>query len=330
MNFGTSMMLLLSTTALILAMGLLDTNHRIWRRWKKSDQEERNELEKSFYLVFAATTILLAIRLFIVPLYFFTLQSFIPAIPGAMCLWGVFNALPQFLWPALILNLALPLLYAGWLVMAHINAQCKRNPLVGNMSGLFILLSPLLLIDSILDLTIFIKITPVQVTCCTNAIDVGPAAQALHAFPPSIGALSGQQIMLLLFILVSSLFAVFAFLSTKKSVFEWPARLLTIILVPTTVITMAEVFTPWILNLPFHYCPFCLVARSPPSLLFVLLYWLAIAAPWWTMITQRLGREDDESKNTEKTTRTKLWKTAATASLLGLIIIIVATITSFS
>jgi hypothetical protein len=329
MNFGTSMMLLLSATALILAVGLLDTNYKIWRRWKKSDQEEKNELEKSFYLVFAATAILLAIRLFMVPLYFFTLQSFIPLIPGAMCLWGVFNALPGFLWPALVLNLVLPLLYAGWLVLAHLNAQCRRNQLVGNLSGFFILLSPLLLIDSILDLTIFIKITPIEVTCCSNAIDIGPNAQALRAFPPPIGALNGQQIMLMLFVLVSSVFIAFAFLSIERPSFEWPARLLTVIMTPMTIITMAEVFTPWILNSPFHYCPFCLVARSPPSLVFILLYWLAISATWWTMITEKLGREDDESENLEKATRTKLWKIAAVSNLLGLIIMIVATTVSF-
>jgi len=198
MTFGTSMVLLLSACTVVLGVGLLDTTYKIFRQWKRSDLEEKYELEKDFYLVFATACIALALRLSIVPLYFWTMQTLVPMIPGAMCLWGVFNTLPQLTWPALGLKFFLPSLYASWLILALVNARCKRNQLVGNLAGFFILITPFLLIDSILDLAIFVKLTPIQVSCCSSAIDVGP-----RPIPPPIGTLSGQSIMALLFILSS-------------------------------------------------------------------------------------------------------------------------------
>lgn len=325
MTFGSSMILLLSGCALVLGLGLLDITCRIFRRWKKSDQEERYELEKDFYLVFAAACIVLAIRLFIVPLYFLTLQSFVVAIPGAMCLWGVFNALPELTWPSLVLKFLLPSLYAGWLILALINSRCKRNQLVSNLAGFFIFITPFLLTDSLLDLAIFLKLTPVQVSCCSSAIDVGP-----RPIPPPIGALSGQDLLFVLFTFSSALFIVTAFLSVEKQRFEWISRFFAVLLVPITLLTMTEVFTPWILHLPFHYCPFCLLSHSMAAIFFVLLYWIAISASWWTLVARKLGQVDKESSVIENQLRIKLWNLTWISGFIGLLIIIVKLAIAFA
>jgi hypothetical protein len=324
MTFGSSMILLLSGCALVLGIGLLDITWKISRRWRKSDQEEKYDLEKDFYLVFAASCIVLAIRLFIVPLYFLTLQSFVPAIPGAMCLWGVFNALPELTWPALALKFLLPSLYTGWLILAFLNSKCRRNQLVSNLAGFFTFITPFLLADSLLDLAIFLKLTPVQVSCCSSAIDVGP-----RPIPAPFGAFSGQDLVLVFFTFASALFILTAFLSVKRHRFEWASRLLGLLLVPITILTMTEVFTPWILRLPFHYCPFCLLSHSFLAIFFVLFYWIAISASWWTIITRKLGRIDNESGAIEIQLRTVLWNLAWVSGFIGFLIITVNLATSF-
>jgi len=324
-TFGTSMVFLLSACSIVLGVGLLDTTYRIFSRWKKSGLEEKYELEKDFYLIFAAACIVLALRLSIVPIYFWTMQTLVPMIPGAMCLWGVFNALPELTWPALGLKFLLPSLYASWLILALINTRCKRNQLVGNLAGFFILITPFLLLDSILDLAIFVDLTPIQVICCSSAIDVGP-----RPIPPTIGTVSGQSIMAMLFMISSALLIATTFLSAKKQKFEWIARFLAIFLIATTLLTMTEVFTPWILQLPFHYCPFCLLSRSPSSILFVFLYWIATSASWWTLATRKLGRIDQESSVIEGELRTRLWNVAGSSSLVGLLIIVVTAALSFA
>jgi len=324
-TFGTSMVLLLSACAVVLGVGLLDTTYRIFRRWKKSNLEEKYELEKDFYLILASACIALAVRLSIIPIYFWTMQTLVPMIPGAMCLWGVFNASPELTWPALGLKFFLPSLYASWLILAFVNARCKRNQLVGNLAGFLIIITPFLLIDSILDLAIFVKLTPIQVSCCSSVIDVGP-----RPIPPPFGTVSGQSIMALLFMLSSVLFIATAFLSTRKQRFEGTARFFAILLIPATVLTMTEILTPWILHLPFHYCPFCLLSYSPSSVLFVFLYWIAISASWWTLATKKLGRIDQEASIIENRLRTKLWNLASSSGLVGLLIVVVNIAISFT
>jgi hypothetical protein len=136
--------------------------------------------------------------------------------------------------------------------------------------------------------------------------------------------------MVLLFAFVSSLFMVLSFMSTKRQAYEWSARIVSIALIPVTLLTVSEVFTPWILQLPFHYCPFCLVARSLASIPFVLLYWFGISASWWTALTKTLARKDSESIAFETELRAGLWKASSASVFIGLLVIAVNVLVSFA
>jgi len=312
------MNLLLSIAALVLTLIVLDTALRIFRRWKKSDEEERYELEKDFYLTFSAVVIVLGIRLFLVPLYFWTMQSLIPAIPGAMCLWGVFNALPELTWPALLLKFLLPAMYIGWLLLAQINSECKTNPLMRNLMALFLLLSPLLIIDSAVDILIFFRMNPVEVSCCSNAIDVGP-----RPIPMWIGTVSGQTLLILVFFALSTIFTASLILALRWRIFEQISLMLTLPLAGTLVIAITEILTPWLLHLPFHHCPFCLLFQNLSSLIFTSLFWFALATPWIILITKKLGRKTDEARGIELRLRNTTLTYSGIAMIIAMTIILV-------
>ncbi len=317
--------LLLSIGALVLTIGVLDTALRIFRRWKKSNEEEKYELEKDFYLTYSAVVIVLGIRLFLVPLYFWTLQSLVPAIPGAMCLWGVFNALPELAWPALCLKFILPVAYAGWLLLARINSGCKTNPLMQNLMAFFLFLSPILIIDSMVDILIFVKLTPIEVSCCSSAIDVGP-----RPIPVWVGTLSGQTFLVLVFFSLSAVFTASLVLALRYKVFEWISLVLTLPLAGALVLTITEALTPWLLHLPFHHCPFCLLFQNYPSLVFVALFWFALATPWLILITKKLGSETDEARSVEARLRKTTLTYASIAMIIAIAIILVDLATAFA
>jgi len=325
MTFGTAMILLLSFCAVILGLGVIDTAFRIFCRWRKSDEEERYELEKDFYLTYSVVCIVLAIRLLIVPLYFVTMQSLVPMIPGAMCLWGVFNALPELAWPALFLKFLLPVVYTGWLLLARINSECKTNPLMRNLMTFFLLSSPLLIIDSAADILIFTKLTPIEVSCCSNAIDVGP-----RPIPMWIGSLSGQVFLVLVFFSLSALLTTFLILALRYNILEWISRILTIPLAIILVLTITEALTPWLLHLPFHHCPFCLLFQNYPSLVFITLFWFALATPWIILIMNKLGRETEEARSIETRYRKTLLTYSSVAMILALAIILADLLIAFS
>lgn len=316
-TFGTAMVLLLSACAVVLGFVAIRPAIRIFRGWRKAHEEERYELEKQFYLTLTVVYLILGIRLFVIPLYFWTMQSLVPMIPGAMCLWGVFNALPALSWPALALKFLFPVLYVGWLILARINNACKRNPLMRNLMGFYIVIAPLLIADSVVDLAIFLKLTPVAVNCCTSAIDVGP-----RPIPALIMGIGGQTFILGVFTVLSATFAATAFLSLRYQKFEWGSRVISVVLIPILIISMTEALAPWILQTPLHHCPFCLLYHSPGTILFVALFWYALAVPWWVLLTKKASRSDQEVEAVEKSVRETLWTTSGSAAIIGLVIIV--------
>ncbi|MCJ7722287.1 hypothetical protein MUO98_07800, partial [Candidatus Bathyarchaeota archaeon] len=267
---------------------------RIFRRWNKSDDEERHELEKGFYLTFSVVMVVLGIRLFLVPLYFWNMQSFVPLVPGAMCLWGVFNALPEVAWPSLFLKIVLPAAYLSWLLLARINSSCRTNPLIRNLMALFIILTPFLLIDFGTEVYVLSQLSPVEVSCCSSAIDVGT-----RLVPGAIGAVSGQTLLLLILFPYSLLYVASLMLSTRSRAARLNTLAITIPIGILLAVAITETLTPWLLRLPFHHCPFCLFFQHPLSLVFIVLFWFGLATPWLTLVTRRLGRLNDEAKEVE-------------------------------
>ncbi len=271
--------LILSITAVVLVMIAGWKALQIYRKWDIVDQEERYNLEKGAYLTSTAVVIALGIRIFMVPLYFWTMQGFIPSIPGAMCLWGVFNAIPALAWTDLFIKLALPVVYLGWLFVAYINSKGGLNSAMKGLMGFFLLASPLVLLDSGLDIGIMLGITPVEVSCCSNAIDVGP-----RPLPAAIGDFSGQSILLIAFLIVSVVFAIMLSRAHLNRGMLVGSAILSLVLTIGFTVTATEVLTPWLLNLPFHHCPFCLLFLHPISVIFSVLFWVGLATPWLILI----------------------------------------------
>jgi hypothetical protein len=325
MTFGSAMELLLSISALVLTIGVLLPVTKIYRRWNISTEAERPELEKTFYLAFAAVIIILGIRLFLVPLYFWTMQGFVPMIPGAMCLWGVFDSVPEVTWGSLLLKFVLPVAFIGWLLLSFINGKCKTHPLMQNMMAFFIAIVPLVLIDSALDIYVFGKIAPIQVSCCSDAIDVGT-----RPVPGVIAGISGQTLLVSVFLLLAALYSLFLFLSLKRNIGHALTLVLSIPLAAILVLTITETLTPWLLNLPFHHCPFCLFFEHPLSILFTGLLWFGLATPWLLLITNRLGKENGESKNVEAQMRKSILTYAGISMIISLALICMDLLIAFS
>ncbi len=59
---------------------------------KNATSDQRYELEKDFSLVSTVGWMTLATRILAIPLFWVTVVSLIPSVPGAMCEFGVFQA----------------------------------------------------------------------------------------------------------------------------------------------------------------------------------------------------------------------------------------------
>ena len=102
----------------------------------------------------------------IFPIYFLTLQELIPMLEGAMCWYGVLNANNPYGFISLLLKLLVPFVYLYWIVFDISNKKCKTEPMIGRLARLYIIIFPLLMLESIFDIIYFGGLNPIKVTCC--------------------------------------------------------------------------------------------------------------------------------------------------------------------
>jgi hypothetical protein len=133
---------------------------------KAAEGEQRYELEKDFQLVSTVGWMTLGTRILAIPLFFVTVISLIPSVPGAMCEFGVFQAGSPFSWADFGLKLFTVFAFGGWLFFDLINRKMKSAPLMKMLSRAFVLLLPLLFVDAILDIAFFGSLKPLVVPCC--------------------------------------------------------------------------------------------------------------------------------------------------------------------
>jgi hypothetical protein len=133
---------------------------------KEAQNDKRYQVEKDFYLVSTVGWMTLGTRILAIPLFWITVISLIPAVPGAMCEFGVFQAGAPFSWADLGFKLFTMFAFGGWLFFDLVNRKLKGSPMMGKLAGGFVLLIPLLFIDAILDISFFASLKPLVVPCC--------------------------------------------------------------------------------------------------------------------------------------------------------------------
>ncbi len=133
---------------------------------KTPSSEQRYESEKDFYLVSTVGWMTLGTRILAIPLFWLTVISLIPSVPGAMCEFGVFQAGAPWSWADLGLKFFTMFAFGGWLFFDFMNRKSSGSPFMGSLARGFILLLPLLFVDAVLDIVFFGSLKPLVVPCC--------------------------------------------------------------------------------------------------------------------------------------------------------------------
>ena len=133
---------------------------------KGASADQRYELEKDFYLVSTVGWMTLGTRILAIPLFWITVVSLIPSVPGAMCEFGVFQAGAPWSWADLGIKLFTMFAFGGWLFFDLMNRKLKGSTMMTSLSRGFVLLLPLLFIDALLDIAFFGGLKPLVVPCC--------------------------------------------------------------------------------------------------------------------------------------------------------------------
>ena len=241
--------LVLDTLFILFAILAFWQSLKIFKNWDiNATTQEQYTLEKLSYL---STTIIKFIFMVKVPLFLFfifTLDKISDVLSGAMCGAGVVDATVygNYLFVFKILNLYL---FAYWLALNNEDIKHELQPYTKMKFGLFLFIFFSLLMEVILEFSMFFAIDIDKVvSCCGTIYSASSSSYFSHilSLEPSL--------LLSLFYINFFLIVFFAYIK-QKTLFA----LTNIVFVIVSIVTLITFFGTYIYELPSHHCPFCLL-----------------------------------------------------------------------
>jgi hypothetical protein len=227
---------------------------QILRRWDvASGSELQLSLERKTYLISCMVGTVLAAQLLTLFLFITTVDSISPLLVGAMCAAGSLKA-NNFGYPALYSKVAVFVLGALWLILNHADNLGYDYPLVRPKYALLLVIAPLSLLESALQILYFSGLKPDIITSCCGS-QFSDAAQsglneliALPSRPLLIAFFSGG---------VLALASGLIFLRSGRGSLLFSG--ISLLNFPLAIIVTISALSPYIYELPTHHCPFCIL-----------------------------------------------------------------------
>ena len=242
------------TSAQLLAAGWQGMN--ILRHWDlQSGSEQQLQLERRTYLISTLVGYALLFQILSLFLFIFTADRLHGLFVGAMCAAGTLNV-NGFGYPALLLKLATCLLAGIWLVINHADTQGYDYPLIRVKYGLLLLLAPLVVLETGLQVAYFLRLQPDVITSCCGSL-FSPARLG----GGDLLSLPHRQVQVVFFgIMAATLLAGGRFWRRRRG-----AALFSGLSVVSFVVAAAALISficLYIYELPTHHCPFCILQRE--------------------------------------------------------------------
>jgi hypothetical protein len=260
--------------------------HRQLRESEGIDEtaSAQNRIHLSLLLLFTA----FVIRLVTWPLLYIMLQSLIPIVPGAMCIYGVTQVMPTFLSFLQVIKPLAFFLIGGWLLFYGLDVSLKRRSLVNQSIRLLIMVAIVAAADGIAEVLFVLLFSPpgVAVSCCTVVADLIIPARPLIPVP----LLSAHYYNALLVgyhvfnLGLAGFIGLLIWRKNTKRVWLLLAAIAALLNGLITYGAFKEYLGPRLMSLPDHHCLYCMLQYRPISIgilgLFVLGSFLAIWPQW--------------------------------------------------
>lgn len=292
------------------------------KAWKKGmSAEKHHALQRWVYLIITLANLGLFLRLFMVPLWFVTLHSLIPSLPGAMCLTGVHLANSPVSFIATGFKLMFPLLYIAWLIMDAVDRKVEAQPLMKAKLIAIVPIGALVVAESCFDLQYLVPLHPLKVTCCTSLFD------APKYVSQNVAGNTASWTVVFYICFLALILAM-----TLHARGKWTKGILPFMVIGSSAsfvtffLALHEHLSPLLLNAPFHHCVFCLWQDNFFAVLFTVLIVIGL---WFAIIYAAVSGTGVRRIKEGKGLLRKLLKTSITCSASGLVILTVCILFSF-
>ena len=311
-NIYTLVMLFVAFVSLSLGGFLLYATVRVLSRFETSAPfETKSNFEQKGYLIFLIACVALSIRMFAWPWFYFMLQSFVPEVPGAMCMFGVTQILPS---TVIFLQIIKPIAFfimGGWLLCYYIDKSTPTTPLARKNLFFLLLVCSVLLTDSITDIYYVLRMKPLMsVSCCATFFDVPLRPSAM--IPQAIFGRHFQKYLFVLYYLTNIILIALLFTNISKkyqSLALLPRKIILysqcaigIVNIPIVIYSFIENLAPRFMRLPYHHCIYCFMGNGmvPDAPVMLGLFVIGTFAIGWIGIMRFLCKGMEAQQVTER------------------------------
>ncbi|MFA5111469.1 MAG: hypothetical protein WC443_08700 [Desulfobaccales bacterium] len=259
MIFKPGIIALLTISLLLSGMLLYSAFYgvSILRYWDiKSGSERQLRLERRTYLISSIMGYALVFQLFSFFLFIYTADALHPFFTGAMCAVGSLNV-NQWGYPVVILKIITFLLGGLWLIINFADNRGYDYPLIKEKYLLLLVITPLILAETLIQLGYFLGLKPEVITSCCGSLftsDAKGVASEIIALPRLMMEIAFYVAML------CTLTLGVAFYRTAKLGYWFAlAVLLTFLISAAAFISFISIY---FYELPTHHCPFCILQKE--------------------------------------------------------------------
>lgn len=256
MIFHPAVIALLSGSVLIVCMLVYSAFYglKIIRHWDlRSGSELQLNLERRTYLISTLVSYGLGFQLLSLFLFIYTADELHTLFVGAMCAAGTLNV-NGFGYPTILLKILNFLLAGLWLVVNRVDNSAYDYPLIHIKYTLLIVLTPLVLCETVIQACYFLEMEPAVITSCCGTLfsadteGVTTGMVVLPRVPVQIAfflSMAGTFASGIVFWLKERLAYLFSLLSLSTFILS--------------ILAIISFISLYFYELPTHHCPFCIL-----------------------------------------------------------------------
>lgn len=246
---------------------------QILRHWDiQSGHELQLVLERKTYLISTLLSYVFGLQLLSLFLFIFTADSLTPLFVGAMCAAGTLNV-DGFGYPTLVLKIFNFIVAGLWLVLNYADNQGYDYPLIKKKYLLLTLITPLIILETILESAYFLSMKADVITSCCGSLF---SSERVTGIGSEIASLPALPMMWVFYSTVSCtlLCGIFFYL---KGLGGYLYAALSLLMFIVSLVSIVSFISLYIYELPTHHCPFCIIMEEY-SYIGYLLYLLLFGA----------------------------------------------------
>jgi len=229
----------------------------ILRYWDiKSGSETQLNLERRTYLISTIISYACVFQLCSFFLFIYTADTLHPFFTGAMCAVGSLNV-NKWGFPTVILKTITFLLAGLWLIINFTDNRGFDYPLIKVKYLLLLIITPLILAETIMQSNYFLGLNPEVITSCCGSLftaDTKGVASEIVSLPRSVMEIAFYGTMMGALVLGA------VFYRTGKMGYGFSAAISVTFLI--SIASFISFISIYFYELPTHHCPFCILQKE--------------------------------------------------------------------